>query len=465
MPTKNKLNFGTDGIRGRADQFPFTPEAIFALGIAIAKATKAKKILIGHDTRLSCEQIKKDLIAGLTTESIITMDGGVLPTPAVLQLIQSTEQGFDYGIVISASHNPYTDNGIKLFNAKSGKLSPEEEARIEESFAEIYEHPPLRGGCCNKSGAGETPCGGCAKLWPEAPQVYAANLIKIFQDKKFSLKSRIVLDCANGATYKVAPNIFEALGADVITIHSHPDGKNINKNCGSLHTENLKKTILKNNADIGFAFDGDGDRVTSINKKGEIRDGDDILDLLLQHPDFKGEKKIVGTVMTNHGLEKLLTTRNQKLIRTKVGDKYVVQAMEKENVRLGGETSGHVIIKDYLSTGDGIFVALKILESICKNDNWKMKTFKKTPQIVTNIVLQEGCGKKPIDRSPLKEIVENHEKKLIDGRIVARYSGTENKLRLMVEDETEESAKTVAQSLNHELQKAMSHGLVESRTR
>lgn len=426
---KNKLRFGTDGIRGKANQFPFLQSDLQKLGEAIARWGKQKykketlNVLLGHDTRESCEQIKKHLTDGLCSRhNIQVTDGQVLPTPAVLQRIQA-EKHFDFGIVISASHNPYTDNGIKLFDAKTGKLSAEDEAAIVEFF--------------------ET------SISPS--QAYAENVISHFKPN-FLANKKIVLDCANGATYKLAPEIFEKLGAEVITLFNNPDGKNINTNCGALFTKALQKAITQESADIGFAFDGDGDRVIAVNNHGTVKNGDDFLAILLEHPDFSNEKTVVGTVMTNHGLDLHLQKHDKKLIRTKVGDKYIAACLEQENLLLGGEASGHIIIKNYLNTGDGIFVALKVLESLIINGNLDMKTFIKMPHILINVPVEQ---KRDLSENPYLNIINQHEKKLKDGRLLVRYSGTENLLRVMVEDQSPEDASTLAQSLINELQLAL----------
>ncbi|MCK4517203.1 hypothetical protein KAT92_00370, partial [Candidatus Babeliales bacterium] len=423
---KNKLRFGTDGIRGKSDQFPFTPNALNLLGRAIARWGKQKyrkeslNVLLGHDTRESCEQIKKDLILGLSSHSTIqTTDGQILPTPAVLQRIQA-EKHFDFGIVISASHNPYTDNGIKLFDAKTGKLSADDEASIVEFF-ELPANPS---------------------------HSYAENIISRFKPN-FLANKKIVLDCANGATYKLAPEIFEKLGASVITLFANPNGKNINTNCGALFTQSLQEAVLQKNADIGFAFDGDGDRVIAVNKHGIVKNGDDFLAILLDHPDFAQEKTVVGTVMTNHGLALHLKQQQIKLIRTQVGDKNIAAYLEKENLLLGGEASGHLIIKNYLNTGDGIYVALKVLESLIINKNLDMQTFTKMPHVLVNIPVKQ---KRDLDERQYQSIINKHEKQLHDGRLLVRYSGTENLLRVMVEDQSPEHATTLAKSLSDQLQ-------------
>ncbi len=436
---QNKLKFGTDGIRGNADQYPFTENALKKLGKAIAKWSTFKykknnpKVLIGHDTRISCDRIKQALISGLKQYSLNIIDAQVSPTPAICQLIQKTDLGFDFGIVISASHNPYKDNGIKIFDKQDTKLNKTDEELIVDFFEETNIEKTL-----------ET---NSVKLWQDANSKYKKNILNFFEPN-FMQNLKIVLDCANGATYKIAPEIFEELGAQVITIANSPDGKNINKNCGALHPENLKKIVLKNNADIGFAFDGDGDRLIAVNQDGEILDGDDILALLLTHPKFKDIKKLVGTIMTNHGLELFLEKNDKQLIRTSVGDKYIAAKLASENLLLGGETSGHIIMKDYINSGDGIFNALRIVQTAIITNNWKLKNFTKTPQIMLNLTVKH---KRDLSIDPYKKIIAKHKKLLNLGRVVVRYSGTENLLRVMVEDIKETTAKDIAKKLAQEL--------------
>lgn len=447
-----KIEFGTDGIRGKAGIFPFTPHTLVKLGYAIAiwsiekygkrQEIDSPKVLLGHDTRISCDEIKKYLCNGLSAAKLSITDAGVLPTPAVLQVLQNPSLG-EFGIVISASHNPYTDNGIKLFDGKTGKLSKADEESIvrnfegiNEALEEVIALPPR----------------GAIRFSPDIRDIYVQNTIQHFEPNL--LKGiRIVLDCANGATCDVAPRIMSALGADVISINTRPDGKNINKDCGALHPEQVGKEVRRKKAHMGFAFDGDGDRVIAVNKNGQIKDGDDLLALLLHHNDYKATNTIVGTIMTNYGFEDFLKKQNKTLVRTKVGDKYVGAHLEENNLLIGGEASGHIILRNYLSTGDGIFVAIKVLESIIHaNSGWENNTFEKTPQTLINIPVTQ---KKPLDQDPCSEIIDRYTKKLVNGRIVVRYSGTENVLRVMVEDQTNRSAKTIAKNLSNDLQKAL----------
>ncbi len=440
------VKFGTDGIRGNSADFPFTNKALIALGYSIAKWTIYKykktnpKILIGHDTRISCQRIKEQLEKGLLALGLNISDAQILPTPAICKLTNYYKD-FDLGIIISASHNPYYDNGIKLVDAKTGKLKLEDETIIENNFEKYFKNIDNL----------EIKKIGKINQWPLANKEYEKIVVSQFQ-KNFLTGKKIVLDCANGSTYKIATKIFEKLGAQVITINNTPDGQNINKDCGALHTDNLKEQILKNKSDIGFAFDGDGDRVISVSKNGKTIDGDQIIAILSQHPKALKYKTIVGTVMTNLGLDLHLKEKNIKLTRTKVGDKYVSAQLIKNNLFLGGETSGHIIMTDYLNTGDGIFTALRILESTILNNNWDLKIFNKTPQVLINVPIAQ---KKDLTNKPYSEIIEKHKNLLKEGRIVVRYSGTENLLRVMTEGKTEKLTKDVANSLAKNLKLAL----------
>lgn len=443
----NTLAFGTDGIRAHANEYPFTQKALHALGQAIAQwalekyGTSRPGVLIGHDTRISCPRIKADLIEGLAQANIDIVDGGILPTPTVYQLIKDNER-FNFGIVISASHNPYYDNGIKLFDALASKLSKADEEYIISHFSRWYTEQDGSKAPCLKSSV---------EIWSNAEQSYQKKIASHFPPD-FLKGLKIVLDCANGATSHIAPDLFTQLGAEVITIANQPNGTNINAQCGATHPENLQKQVLEYNAHIGFAFDGDGDRLIVVNHSGSIKNGDDVLFLLLTLPEYATTQAIVGTVMSNQGFEQALDKLNKKLIRTKVGDKYVAEALASNKLALGGEISGHTIIYDYMPTSDGIFVALKILKAALITNNWELKTFTAFPQVLLNLPIK---NKKDLNIEPFSTIVATYEKTLKDGRILVRYSGTENILRVMTEAQSQEQAKTTAQELAQALQHAL----------
>lgn len=422
--------FGTDGIRGAVGKSPFNQESLIMLGNAIGVWLQNKfetpTLICAQDTRISCDWIKHTLTSSLMLHNVNIIDAGVLPTPAVFHLLKKNE--FDCALVISASHNLYTDNGIKLID-RHGKITEVDEKLISQYY---HEHAQPHYGQLGK-----------LIEYNQAEQDYISSILAVTTFKQ-SKKITIVLDTAEGATYRVAPIIFESLGLNVITIHNHPNGKNINEYCGALHLESLKNTVLKNNADIGFAFDGDGDRIMVVSKNGEIKDGDDILALLLEHPDYKNEKIIVGTSMSNHGLAKYCRTKQIEFIRTDVGDKHVASALSNHEARLGGEQSGHIILQNLIKTGDGILVAIKLLESIVFNNNWELRTFTKFPQTLVNIKVDH---KKDLNSEPIKQLISDAEQKIQSGRILIRYSGTELLLRIMVEAESQSIAQEVAEEL------------------
>lgn len=444
---KNVISFGTDGIRGRVGLFPFTPDALRTLGAAIAHwsldkyANPSPKVLVGYDSRVSGPEIKQDLINVFAYFGLDIVDAGVLTTPAIYRLI-SLDTSFDFGVVISASHNPYYDNGIKLFDAKKCKLDRVDECKIEELFGFYFKNQAKLDFVTDKTVA----------VWSSAGKVYQDYIYSCFAPG-FLSGLKIVLDCANGASSYIAPEIFERFGATIVKIGSEPSGRNINDKCGSLHPDLIIKTVMQAGADIGFAFDGDADRLQIVTNTGLLKDGDDALMLLLSHPDYCGVGVVVATITTNQGLESELKKKGRHLIRTQVGDKYVAAALEESNLPIGAETSGHVIIKDYMITGDGIFVALKIMESVIFNKNWDLKTFDKYPQVSINIPVK---NKRDLSVEPYSLIIEKCRQSIKDGRIVVRYSGTENLLRIMTEASTDPVARSVAAELAKSLQTALS---------
>ncbi|MBA3954020.1 phosphoglucosamine mutase [Candidatus Dependentiae bacterium] len=435
--------FGTDGIRGPVGTYPFTPEGVKVLGKALGAWSQEKygshaSILIGHDTRESCTWIKDALTAGLLHYPITIYDAGVLPTPAISYLV-SSNSSFNCGIVISASHNVYSDNGLKIHDTLTGKLTADDELRISElirSFSSAYLQDTTYG---------------VLKKYPDAYSLYLNALLTNFKSMILTGK-KIVLDVANGATYKLAPAVFEALGATVITLNNKPTGININENCGALHLEGLQKAVIDTHATIGFAFDGDGDRIMAVSGNGIVKDGDDILALLSNHPAYAHLDTLVGTVMTNQALEVFLHKRDKKLIRTAVGDKYIAQALTAHSLFLGGEPSGHIILRDKNKTGDGILVALRIIEALEHTDNWDMVTFLKYPQITLNIKVKR---KKSLEEEPLLSLIEESKKQLRAGRLLVRYSGTEPLLRVMVEEQNAELALSIASTLAANLERQL----------
>lgn len=433
--------FGTDGIRNSIGNFPFIQNILPELGKAIAAWALNKygnnvSFIIAQDTRESCSWVKMGLSSGMLTQPVKIFDAQILPTPAVSHML-SEDPRFTCGIVISASHNPFFDNGIKLID-KSGKILLEDELYISHKLANIEDYTLNSLGSYN--------------FIPEAQEKYCSLITKLFKSN-FLQNFKIVLDAANGATYEVAPKIFKEFGANIVTINNVPSGRNINLNCGALSLEELQKTVLEHNADIGFAFDGDGDRVIAVNKYGQIKDGDDILALLCSHPAYKDSSVIVGTTMSNHGLEYFLKKQNKKLERTDVGDKFVNSKLSELNMQLGGEQAGHIILKDFLNSGDGILVALRLMESIVYSQNYELKTFDKFPQVLLKLPITE---RKDLNNPEIKSLIDQYQAAIPEGRILIRYSGTEPLLRVMVEDQDGEKARNISQSLMQDLKQILS---------
>lgn len=430
--------FGTDGIRKSIGTHPLTLESLPRLGMAIAQWAQEKighnpVILLGHDTRQSCSFAKSALQAGLLAKSAHVYDAQVIPTPAICAIINTTTQ-FDIGIIISASHNHWHDNGIKIVDREHGKLSLKDELRISALFNDM-------GLQASYHALGQAHC------FLTAIEQYKHIVYKFFP--LLSLKGKtIVLDCAHGATSRIAIEIFQELGATLIVLNNEPNGVNINEKCGALHPEMLEKAVVENNADAGFAFDGDGDRVIAVSRNGDVKDGDDILALLLEHPLYTNCSSIIGTVMTNQGLDAHLHKKNKTLLRTHVGDKFVSECMEKEKSILGGEQSGHIILQDYMNTGDGIFTALRILETLMISNNWDMNTFTKFPQVLINVPV---AIKKDLTSPHLSDIIQQHSRLLAHGRLLVRYSGTESVLRILVEDSDAHTAHAVGTQLSEQL--------------
>ena len=433
--------FGTDGIRTTVGISPLTSPDIPRLGHAIAQWALEKygaplNILLAHDTRASGEWMSAALTSGLLLAPITVHYAHVLPTPAVSNILKQRDD-LHVGIIISASHNPHQDNGIKIVDRITGKISSKDEEIISSFYHQPHQYTYGTFGklqFCEKSA-----------------QDYMNNIVKLFPHNLLAGK-KIVLDCAHGATYKIAPTVFTRLGAQVITIHNQPNGTNINDQCGALYVSTLQQTVIQENANIGFAFDGDGDRVVAITQTGTIKNGDDMLALLTDHPTYQKETTVVGTVMSNHGLDLFLQNKKKRLVRTHVGDKYVADYLQKHNRLLGGEQSGHIILNDYLPTADSIATALRVLEIILQTNNWNMHTFKQYPQVLINVAV--GC-KKNLKDPTIAAIIADYETQLHAGRLVVRYSGTENVLRVMVEDDEQKTAQQISASLASTLQKEL----------
>ena len=423
--------FGTDGIRGIAGE-SLTADLSFKVGKALGKLlTEEKehpKVVIGRDTRISCDMIEHALTAGLTSTGVNVMTVGTIPTPAIAYLTKTIET--DSGIMISASHNPYQDNGIKIFGPDGFKLTDEQELEIESL---IDNSEKIKNASFEKIG-----------------KVYGGNELtqKYIQHIKQSITGdlsdiKIALDCANGATTGVAPFIFGDLEADIETIGCQPNGININDNVGSTKIETISEFVKENNVDVGFAFDGDGDRVLAVDANGNIVDGDKIMFILAKHLKEQGELKdnmVVSTVMSNIGFYKAIEENGLQSVKTAVGDRYVVEEMRKNDYSLGGEQSGHIVIMNYATTGDGILTAVK-LANIIKTSGKSLEELASEvsiyPQKLVNIKVIDK--KTAMEDSEILSECEKVEKELEgNGRISLRASGTENLIRVMVEASSDE---------------------------
>ena len=416
------LKFGTDGIRGPVESL-ITPEACLKIGHAtgfVMKELGWNTVVIGKDTRISGYMLESALQAGFIAAGVNVQLAGPLPTPGIAYLTKTLRNKF--GVVISASHNDFLDNGIKIFNDDGEKISRDIEKRIEKYIASDLN--PV-----------ETSKIGKAYRFDESgPRYIEFCKSTVPSDISFS-SLRIVLDCANGACYKVSPEIFEELGAEVITLGDNPDGYNINQDCGSTHPELIKKEVIKHRADYGISLDGDGDRVILVDEKGNILDGDDLLYILaFSNPNRTGPwSGVVGTLMSNLGLEDGIKKLGYRFKRADVGDKYVSKMLADKGWMLGGETSGHIICKDLVSTGDGTIAALKVISSLLlleKKPSEILANYTKIPQVNKSVSVP---NKDIINDKDLKNLIKEIESDMTVGRLLVRPSGTELKVRVMVE--------------------------------
>ena len=455
MSEKKKL-FGTDGVRGKANVHPMTAEVALALGQAIAHVLRVpggerRRIIIGKDTRLSGYLFEDALAAGICCMGVDVIQVGPMPTPGMAFLAQ--DMRCHAGVMISASHNSYHDNGIKFFSNDGYKLPDAVEERIEQLIAsgELAEM---------RAGPDEI---GRARRIEDAEGRYVVFLKNTFPNE-FSLDGlRIVLDCANGAAYKVGPTVLAELGAEVFALGVDPDGRNINDGCGSLHPERTAAKVREVRADIGIALDGDADRAVLVCEQGNILDGDELLALfardLIERGMLRGGK-VVGTVMSNLGLEKVLEAMGAGLLRTQVGDRYVVEAMLGGGYNLGGEQSGHIVFLDHNTTGDGLITALQAL-AIMRRKGKRLSElnegFKRFPQVLVNLQVAE---KRPIEALPSVVEAVRRAEEAFDGRgrVLIRYSGTEAKARIMVEGDDERCVARFAEEIAGELRRALAKG-------
>ena len=436
--------FGTDGIRGRVGAFPITPEFCLRLSWAVGKVfagqeDRRARVLIGKDTRISGYMLESVMQAGLVSAGADVSLLGPMPTPAIAYLTRTL--GADAGVVISASHNPYYDNGIKFFDRHGSKLSDEIEQQIEAALDTFMV-------CEDSESLGR------ASRISDAPGRYV-EFCKSSVSSDFSLRGmRIVIDCANGATYAVAAKVFEELGADLVVMFADPDGFNINDDCGSTHPENLQQRVIAEGADLGIAFDGDGDRLVMVDHEGSIVDGDEIIFGIAQSRKLNKKLKggVVGTVMSNFGLEKSLEELAIPFLRANVGDRHVLELMKKKKWVIGGEPSGHILTMDLTTTGDAIVAALQVLVSMQADANGA-KSLKelvagmhKVPQILLNVKV-ESPGL--VAQSEQMQSAIEAQGKVLEGRgrVLVRASGTEPLLRVMVEGDSESEVKQIADGL------------------
>ena len=427
-----KKYFGTDGIRGAINSKNINGDMFFKFGLASGTYFKSQKkrkqtAIIAKDTRLSGYTLEPALVSGLTSAGMHVYTFGPLPTNGLAMLTKSMKANM--GIMITASHNPHHDNGLKLFGPDGMKLSDKIEKKIENLIDKN-----IKKNLSNPEKLGRV------KRLESGTKDYLKILKKNFS-KEFNLRGlRIVIDCANGAGYKAGPELLRSLGAKVISIGINPNGLNINNNCGSTYPNKIKFAVKKNNAHLGISLDGDADRIIMCDEKGNIIDGDQIIAALATR--WKNKKMlkggVVGTLMSNYGLEKFFKSEKIKFIRANVGDRYVKEKMKKNNFNLGGEQSGHIILGKFATTGDGLLVALEVLFAIRKGNKASdfFNKFQKTPQILKNIAVKD---KEIIKNIEVKKSIKIAEKLIKgQGRILVRKSGTESKIRVMVESNNKE---------------------------
>lgn len=449
MSEKKRKLFGTDGIRGTANTEPMTAETALRVGMAAAsyftRGDHRHRVVIGKDTRLSGYMLEPALTSGFVSMGMDVVLVGPMPTPAIAMLTRSLRA--DLGLMISASHNPFEDNGIKLFGPDGYKLSDTVEHEIESimdtwSDAALIEPVKL----------------GRAKRLDDAPGRYVEYVKQTFPRGLRLDGLKIVIDCAHGAAYTVAPTVLWELGADVIPIGVSPDGFNINKGCGSTDTDALCTQVVTHGADLGIALDGDADRALIVDETGTLIDGDQLMALIAAHWQDMGALKgggVVATVMSNMGLERYLQQRGLDLVRTNVGDRYVVQHMREHGFNLGGEQSGHIILGDYSTTGDGLTAALQVLAVLVENNKLASDTcrsFEPLPQLLKNVRFASGT---PLEDAEVKKSMQNAKEKLgTTGRLLVRPSGTESVIRVMAEGDDEALINALVDDVIEQIERA-----------
>ncbi|MGH8580582.1 MAG: phosphoglucosamine mutase [Gammaproteobacteria bacterium] len=440
--------FGTDGVRGEVGSFPVTPDFVMKLGWAagcVLTKGQGGRVLIGKDTRISGYMLESALEAGLSAAGVDILLLGPMPTPAIAYLTRTFRA--DAGIVISASHNPYQDNGIKFFAGDGTKLPDAVEAEIEEALAQ-----PLKVVQSDRLGK--------AHRVSDADGRYIEFCKSTFGQRMHLDKIRIVVDCAHGATYHIAPKVFAELGAEVATIGTSPDGLNINQDLGATNPETLRDEVLQRGADLGIALDGDGDRVIMVDHTGEVVDGDQILFIIARHRQRAANLNgaVVGTQMSNLGLEQAIRTLGLDFRRAKVGDRYIMEMLQQGGWTLGGESSGHIICLDLTTTGDGIVSALQVLEAMVRTDH-SLSELKagvtKFPQELVNVRMSGAVD--VVGLKSVQDAVRQAEAELgVSGRVLLRPSGTEPLMRIMVEGRDGKQVSRLATDIASTVQEALS---------
>ncbi len=439
MPKTERL-FGTDGVRGRAGEYPLDHATVRRLGAAVVRAlphgAASPRILVGRDTRESGSWIEAELAHGAAGEGATVASAGVVPTPAIAYLTRSA--GYDLGIVISASHNPFEDNGIKVFSGKGEKFTEEVERHVEAIVAD---------------GSWRTPDGDPRPVTAaQRVEPYLQHLRVVFPEVAALGPFKLAIDCANGATTPVAPHLFMGLGLELVVIADEPDGHNINLDCGSTHPEQLAKTVVERDCDMGVAFDGDGDRAIFVDDRGRIVNGDAVLLMCARQLKREGRlagNALVATVMSNIGLELACRESGIDMVRTAVGDKYVMEEMLKRGATLGGEQSGHIIFSDFLYTGDGLCTALNVLRTIALTGRSLAdlaSDLTSYPQVLLNVRVRQKVDLTTVP--PVAAAIDRVEQRVAgQGRVLIRYSGTEPLLRVMLEGRDQSQIRAWAQEI------------------
>ncbi len=436
------LRFGTDGVRGVANR-DLTPELVTALGRVAARVLGSTSWVVGRDTRRSGPMLEAALVAGLCAEGAEVASAGVLPTPGVAFLSQA--RGVP-GAMISASHNPFPDNGIKLFAPGGRKISDDDQRRIESELAAVV------AGDTSIAGADGARVGSWAPV-PDPTGAYVAHLTGVLEGR--SLDDMVVaLDCGNGAAYEVAPRVLETLGATVVVLNATPDGTNINDGCGSTDPSQLRRTVVERQAQVGLAFDGDADRVIAVDERGDVVDGDQMLAIAALDLRERGRLRhdaIAATVMSNLGLRNALAANGVRLVETPVGDRHVLVAMEQHDLVLGGEQSGHVIFADHATTGDGTLTGIVLLDAVARGGRPLSElaaVVTRLPQVLRNVKVSDAKALDgPAARDFWREVERAGDELGTGGRVLVRPSGTEPVVRVMVEAETQARARQLAQRL------------------